>query len=107
MKKIILTIAAATTLLSGAVPAAAQTRGSGIGNQVQTLQQQVQRGVERRTISRNEAERLRARLRDLTQLERRYSRGGFSSAEQRSLQQNVRTLRQQIKVAEASRTRRR
>lgn len=107
MKKIILTIAAATTLLSGAVPAAAQPRGNGFDNQIASLQQQIQRGSQRGNITRNEAQGLTKALRNLTQLEQRYSRGGFSRAEQRTLQQRIQNLRQQIKAAEATRTRRR
>jgi hypothetical protein len=104
MKKIILSIAAVAALSAGAVaPASAQSRGSGLDNRIENLQAQIQRGVQRGTISRNEAQPLRNQLRDLTRLERQYSRGGFTRAEQRSLQQGIQSLRQRISYAEASR----
>ena len=105
MKKIVLSIAAIAALSAGAVPAMALGRGSGLDNRVDALQQQIQRGVQRGTISRNEAQPLRNRLRTLTQLERQYSRGGFSKTEQRSLEQRIDTLRKQIRFAEANGTR--
>ncbi|HEY0012088.1 MAG TPA: hypothetical protein VGB79_04460 [Allosphingosinicella sp.] len=104
MKKIILSIAAAAALSAGAAaPAAAQNRGSGLDNRIEALQQQIQHGVQRGTISRNEAQPLRDQLRDLTRLERQYSRGGFTRAEQRSLQTGIQNLRQRIAYAAASR----
>jgi len=104
MKKIVMTLAALSTL-SIAVPAAAQYRGGNLDNRIENLQDQIQAGVRRGTISRNEAQPLRTRLRNLTRLERQFSRGGFSRREQDILQQRIRNLRQQIRHAERSRGR--
>lgn len=103
MKKIVLSFAALAALSAGAVPAMAQNRGSNLDNRIETLQKQFQRGVQRGTINRNEAQPLRSQLRDLAQLERRYSRGGFTRAEQRSLQQNIQRLQQRIRTAASNR----
>lgn len=100
MKKIILSIAAVAALSAGAAPATAQSRGSGLDNRIESLQQQIQAGVQRGTISRTEAVPLRTRLREVTQLERQYSRGGFTRTEQSRLQQRIQILRQQIQQAE-------
>ena len=101
MKKIIITIAAVSAL-GVAAPAMAQYRGGNLDNRIENLQDQIQRGVHRGTISRNESQPLRDRLRHLTRLERQYSRGGFSRNEQRDLQQRIQTLRQRIQYAERS-----
>ena len=103
MKKIALSIAALAALSAGAAPAMAQTRGSNLDDRIETLQQQLQRGVQRGAISRNEAQPLRERLRTLTRLERHYARGGFTGAEQRILQLRIQKLRQQIQFAQSSR----
>ncbi len=104
MKKIIMTIAAVSAL-GIAAPAMAQNRGGNLDNRIENLQDQIQRGVHRGTISRYEAQPLRERLRQLTRLERQYSRGGFSRYERNDLQQRIQTLRQRIQYAERSRSR--
>jgi hypothetical protein len=104
MKKIVITLAAISAL-SMAAPAAAQNRGRNLDNRIENLQDQIQQGVRRGTISRNEAQPLRTRLRDLTRLERQFSRGGFTRREQNILQQRIQNLRQQINFAERSRGR--
>jgi hypothetical protein len=104
MKKIVLSIAAVAALSAGAAPAMAEGRGSNLDHRIDTLKQQIQRGVQRGAISRNEAGPLRDRLRDLTRLERQYGRGGFTRAEQRTVQQRIQALRQQVRAAETNRT---
>ncbi len=101
MKKILITIAAVSALAAGA-PALAQNRGGNFDNRIEALQGQLQQGIQRGTISRNEAAPLRDRLRQLSQLERQYSRGGFNQREQNTLQQRTQSLRQQIQFAERS-----
>ena len=100
MNKIVLSIAAVAALAGGAVPAMAQGRGGGLDNRIDALQQQIQRGVQRGTITRNEAQPLRDRLRAVKQLERQYSRGGFTRAEQSAVQQRIQRLRDQIRFAD-------
>ncbi len=101
MKKLIMTMAA-LSVVSIAAPAAAQYRGGNLDNRIEHLQDRIQQGVQRGTISRGEAMPLRDRLRQLTRLERQFSRGGFSRNEQRVLQQRIQSLRQQIQYAERS-----
>lgn len=102
MKKFIATIAAVSAF-AAASPAMAQGRGANLDNRIENLQQQIQRGVQRGTITRSEAQPLRNRLRTLTQLERQFSRGGFTRSEQNMLQQRIQNLRQQINAAERNR----
>ena len=103
MNKFVLSLAAVAALTAGAAPAMAQGCGSNLDNRVENLQDQLQRGVRRGTITRSEAQPLRDRLRALNQLERQYSRGGFTRAEQRTLQNRIQALRSQIQRAEANR----
>ncbi len=102
MKALILAAAAASVLASAA-PAAAQARGGNFNNRIEMLRGQMQNGIQRGTINRNEAVQLRGYLREATQLERQYSRGGFTRAEQRHMQQRVQWLQGQIRVAQNNR----
>ncbi len=114
MKKII-TIAAAISAIGLAAPAAAQDRyghsnAHGYGNgysvvQVRTdqLQRRFQVGIQRGTISRQEASYLRDGFRQLTRLERQYGRDGFSRNERHTLQDRIWQLQQHIQAAERNR----
>ena len=118
MKKII-TIIAALSAIGLAAPAVAQDRygnGNGVGNgygyangnggieaRTDQLQRRIQVGIQRGAISRQEAVYLRDGFRQLTRLERQYSRDGFSRNERRFLQDRIQRLQQQIQVAERSR----
>lgn len=97
MKKIIFALAA-TTAIAAASPAAAQF-GSNSEMRTDQLQVQLQAGVRDGTITRAEAEPLREQLRMLTQLERQYSRGGFTTQERIELRSRTQSLRQAIRLA--------
>jgi hypothetical protein len=101
MRKMILAMAAVSALAIGA-PAAAQSGyvNSNADLRVDQLRARIQAGVQQGTITRAEAQPLRAQLRALVDLERRYRTGGFTAQERADLQQRTRTLRQQIRVAE-------
>jgi hypothetical protein len=119
MKKILFGMAAVSALAIGA-PAAAQynngnyqTQGGYYQNQnqgygagaalemrVDQLQARLQAGVQRGTISRQEAVQLRAQLRQLSDIERQYSRNGFTVAERQDLQLRIRNFREQLRYAE-------
>ena len=101
MNKILMTFAAVSAL-AVAGPAMAD-RGQNFDNRIDSLQDEIQQGVRQGTISRSEAQPLRERLRQLTRLERQYSRGGFTRNEQRDLQQRIQKLRQQINYAQLDR----
>ena len=106
MKKII-TIVAALSAIGLAVPAAAQDRygnqdrygsdnsygytngNNGVEARIDQLQRRFQVGIQRGTISRQEAAYLRDGFRRLDRAERQYSRGGFDRSERRDLQQRI------------------
>ena len=114
MKKII-TIVAALSAIGLATPAVAQNRygndnaygyaygNGGIEARTEQLQRRFQMGIQRGTISRQEAGYLSDGFRQLNRLERQYSRGGFNRNERQALQQRLQQLQQQIQVAERSR----
>jgi hypothetical protein len=97
MRKLIIALAA-TTAIAAAAPAAAQFGGTA---QLRTdqLQAQIQAGVQNGTITRAEAMPLRDQLRQLSQLERQYSRGGLSIQERTDLRNRTASLREQIRLA--------
>jgi hypothetical protein len=116
MKKILLGMAAVSALAVGA-PAAAQYQNNGYQNRgyqddlnvngnlaarIGQLQGRIQAGVRSGAISQQEAVSLRQQLRDLTRIERQYSRDGLSGRERADLQLRIRNLRQQIRYAEGS-----
>lgn len=92
---------AALAALSVAAPAAAQP-WNGHRNHSGELQMQIDAGFRSGAISQNEATTLRASLRRLVQLERRFSPNGISGRENALLRQRSNALRQQINVAERS-----
>ena len=98
-----LTLAAALAALSLAVPAAAQSGYGGYEARAAQLQNQVQRGVQRGTITRQEAISLRDQLRQLTRQTRQFGRDGLSRNERRVLDQHIDYLQQQIRLAERNR----
>jgi hypothetical protein len=105
MKKLIIALAA-TSALTVAFPAMAQSGGyGGYGNSnVETradqLQVRLQAGVRSGDITRAEAMPLREQLRQLTRLEMLYARDGISGRERADLQQRINSLRQGIRMAE-------
>lgn len=103
MKKIFMTMAAMSALAVGA-PAFAQGNSQyangNVQARVQQLQVQLQAGVQRGTISRQEAAPLRDQLRQLVRMERTFARDGISGRERAELQQRINGLRQQIRFAE-------
>jgi hypothetical protein len=114
MKKII-TIVAALSTIGLATPALAQGRygndnaygyangNGGIEARTEQLQRRFQLGIQRGTISRQEAGYLSDGFRQLSRLERQYSRGGFNRNERQDLQLRIQQLQQQIQIAERSR----
>jgi hypothetical protein len=63
----------------------------------------IQDGIAAGTIDRREAYRLRARLNELRRLEARYSYNGLTQAERSDLQQRLRMLRQDMRIADGRR----
>lgn len=98
MNKIMIALAA-TTVLTISVPAAAQYAGANVQLRVDQLRTELQAGVRSGGITRSEAVPLRDQLRQLAQLERRYSANGISGRERADLQHRINTLRQGIRFA--------
>ncbi len=112
MKKLLIAFAGVSALAIGG-PALSQSndryndrsyasvnRTTAIDNRIDRLETRINAGIRQGAISRNEARSLRQRLNVLTRLERQYSRNGYTPQERADLQQRVRTLRQQIRVAD-------
>ena len=115
MKKII-TALAALSAIGLAAPAVAQDRygnqagygynnggGGGIEARIGHLRHRLQFGIQRGSISRQEAVYLRDGIRQVTRFERQYGRDGLSRNERRFLQDRLQQLQQQIHAAERNR----
>jgi hypothetical protein len=111
MNKLLFSMAALGAI-AVAAPAAAQygynsdVRAGGvvgISNQIAQLEARFQAGVSAGFINRNEARQLRRDLHNLRLLERRYSYNGFTQAERADLRQRLRSVRQEIRVADNGR----
>lgn len=100
MKRIYMTLAAVSGL-AVAAPLAAQP-WQGNRSSSGELQARFDAGVQSGAISRREAMPLRAQLRQFMQLERQYSRAGFTRSERNALQTRSRTLTMNLAAAERS-----
>ncbi len=98
-----LTFAAALAAVSLAVPAAAQNGYGGYEARTYQLQDRIQRGIQNRTITRQEAVFLRDHVRRLALQTRQFGRDGLSRNERRVLDQHIDYLQQQIRLAERNR----
>lgn len=81
-------------------PGADRPDNNSFDQRIQELRERIRAGIQRGTISRDEAARLRERLNQLIRLEREYSRDGFTRAERERLRQDLERLREQIRRAE-------
>ena len=112
MKKTLL-LAAAASALGVAVPAAAQYYPApnrvvpsqyGLDNsydvRINQLRTRLDAGVRAGTIDRREAYRLSRQIDDLQRLEDRYAYNGLTESERYDLQRRLRTVRQNVRVAD-------
>ncbi|MEA3009779.1 MAG: hypothetical protein QOJ91_1471 [Sphingomonadales bacterium] len=119
MNKILLSMAAMGAI-AVAAPAAAQSwnngsngyndgynvnagGGMGISSRIAQLDARLSAGIQSGDISRSEARSLRMQVRDLQRLEQQYSYNGLTSTERQDLQQRLRTLREDIRMADNGR----
>jgi hypothetical protein len=117
MKKLLLSMAAVGAL-AAAAPALAQTGYGGYGNygtnvnaggavgisnRIAQLNARLNAGIQAGVISRTESRSLRMQMRQLQRLERQYSYNGLTQTERQDLQMRLRTLRQDIRVADNGR----
>lgn len=103
MKKLLLTLAAipAATM---AVEASAQTNMNaggavGIQNRIANLEARLNAGAQARVFTQQEYANLSSQLQNLRNLERQYSANGLSSTERRQLQNRIRVLRDDLRMA--------
>jgi hypothetical protein len=109
MNKLLLSMAAMGAI-AVAAPAASQTwsnanagGGMGISNRIAQLDARLSAGIQSGEINRTEARTLRMQVRQLQRLEQQYSYNGLTQAERQDLQQRLRTLRQDIRIADNGR----
>ena len=106
MKRLYLAMTAVSALV--AVPAAAQYAQpnvnaggtTGVQNRIGQLQTRFQAGLDQGTISRREARPLRQQMRTLVDLEASYRADGLTREERVDLRQRIRSLHEQIRVAD-------
>jgi len=106
---------AAVSAIAAAQPAMAQYNNGTYQNQAGVYQNQnggnftaridqlrarIQAGTQSGVITRQEAVSLRQQLRALTRIDRQYGANGYSGQEMADLQQRIRNLRQQVRVAD-------
>jgi hypothetical protein len=104
MKRTLLAMTAVAAL-AAAAPAAGQYRDrtdldTRFDLRIGQLDNRIDAGIRAGTINRREAWRLRQQLRDIDRLEDRYALGGYSRSERMDLQQRLRALRQDVRVAD-------
>jgi hypothetical protein len=103
MKKILLTLAAipaATMAVEASAQTYANTNASvNIQNRIANLEARLNAGAQAGAFNRSEYSALTNRLMQLRNLERQYSYNGLTQAERRTLQTQIRTLRDQMRTA--------
>lgn len=98
MRKFLISAAVLSATLAAAAPVAAQNyRGDNIKQQLDQVEDRIERAQQRRTISQREAQQLDNRVDRLEELYNRYRRNGLTRNERQDLQQRIDTLRQQIR----------
>jgi hypothetical protein len=95
MKKILISIAAVSALAAATVPAVASAQS--INQRQDQLERRIDMGLRNGSLSRGEAYRLRAELRDAARLESRYRRGGLSGWERADLDRRFDRISAQIR----------
>jgi hypothetical protein len=110
MNKLLIALAAtAATTAIAATPAAAQwgaqtnvnaRAGANISNRIAQLETRLQAGIQSGEINRTEARSLRRQVRELQRLDARYSSNGLTVQERQDLQQRLRSVRQQFRLAD-------
>lgn len=108
--KYMLLMTAAVSAVAMAAPAAAQYSNRSNGNygefstrfdyRIDQLEDRLDSGIRAGVIDRREARDLRWQMNELARLEDQYSRNGLSETERQDLQLRLRTLRQNLRVAD-------
>jgi len=95
MKKILIPIVAVSALAAATVPAVASAQS--INQRQDMLERRIDMGVRNHSLTRSEAGRLRAQLRDTARLEAQYRRGGLSGWERADLDRRFDRIGAQIR----------
>lgn len=96
MKKILLSITAVSALAAAtAIPAAASAQS--FDHRLDRLERRIDRGLRSGSLSRGEAYRLHAQLRETAHLEHRYRRGGLTGWERADLDRRFDRISAQIR----------
>jgi len=95
MKKILISIAAVSALSAAAIPAIASAQS--VNDRQAMLDRRIDIGVRNGSLTRGEAYRLRAELRETERLEHRYRRGGLSGWERADLDRRFDRISAQIR----------
>lgn len=95
MKKILIPIVTVSALAAAALPAVASAQP--INQRQDQLERRVDIGLRNGSLTRNEAYRLRAELRETERLEHRYRRGGLSGWERADLDRRFDRISAQIR----------
>ena len=98
MKRVLLTLAAASAVLVSLPAAANAAPWQSINQRQANLDRRIDQGVRKGDLTRSEAQRLRSEYRDLVQLERKYrhSGGGLSAWERQDLDRRFDRLSHRI-----------
>jgi len=95
MKKILIPIVAVSALAAATVPAIASAQS--VNDRQAMLERRIDMGVRNGSLTRGEAYRLRAQLRDTERLEHQYRRGGLSGWERADLDRRFDRISAQIR----------
>lgn len=100
MRKFLISAAVLSASLAAAAPATAAQNyrgGDNIKQQLDQIEDRIERAEQRRAISHREAQQLDNRVDRLEDLYDRYRRNGLTRNERQDLQQRINSLRQQIR----------
>lgn len=95
MKKILIPIVAVSALAAATLPAVASAQP--VNQRQDQLERRIDMGLRNGSLTRQEAYRLRAELRDTERLEHRYRRGGLSGWERADLDRRFDRISAQIR----------
>jgi len=112
MRKVVLSLAALSTLAVAAPATAAQSfghgrHGSAIENQLDQIANRIERAEQRRQVSRREAQSLLRRADQIDRQHDRFARNGLDRREFAELQRQVNDLKQQLRFERQDRDNRR
>lgn len=76
---------------------------SRLDQRIDMIEERLEAGIDAGTIDRNESRNIRSQLRTITRLHREYALNGLTVRERQELQQRLRTMRDNIRIADGDR----